>query len=187
MIKSDVQLDAKGLACPMPIVKTKKAMNDLTDGQILEVQATDQGSTADLKAWAESVGHQYIGTKEEDTVLLHYIRKSSDDKSFEKQFEQTITNEEVIDRAANGGMILDVREEVEYAFGHIPGSKSIPIGELEDRLDELNREEEIYVICRTGTRSDLAAQKLVEKGFTKVLNVLPGMGSWIGDLSKSMN
>ena len=69
-IKADVQLDAKGLACPMPIVKTKKAMSNLADGQILEVQATDKGSVADLKAWAESVGHQYIGTVDENDVLL---------------------------------------------------------------------------------------------------------------------
>lgn len=64
MIKVDVQLDAKGLACPMPIVRTKKAMNDLQDGQVLEVQATDKGSKADLAAWAKTVGHQYIGTHE---------------------------------------------------------------------------------------------------------------------------
>jgi len=185
-LKADVQLDCKGLACPMPIVKTKKAMNDVSDGQILEVQATDKGSIADLKAWSESIGHQYIGNKEEDGVIRHYIRKSGDDHESEKKFEQTITNEEVIDRAANGGIILDVREQAEYAFGHIEGSKSIPMGELEDRLDELDKEQEIYVICRTGTRSDLAAQKLAEKGFTKVYNVLPGMGSWNGDLSKKL-
>ncbi|MDN4493049.1 sulfurtransferase TusA family protein [Ureibacillus aquaedulcis] len=185
-LKADVQLDAKGLACPMPIVKTKKAMVGVNDGQILEVQATDKGSLADLKAWSESVGHQYIGTKEEDGVLLHYIRKSGDDKGIEKKFEQTIANEEVIDRAANGGMILDVREEAEYAFGHIEGSKSIPMGELEDRLDELDKDQEIYVICRTGTRSDLAARKLSEKGFAKVYNVIPGIGSWNGDLSKKI-
>ena len=52
-IKADVQLDAKGLACPMPIVKTKKAMNDLEEGQVLEVQATDKGSKADLAAWSK--------------------------------------------------------------------------------------------------------------------------------------
>ena len=74
MIKADVQLDAKGLACPMPIVKTKKAMNDLEEGQVLEVQATDKGSKADLAAWAKTVGHQYIGTVEEGEVLYHYIR-----------------------------------------------------------------------------------------------------------------
>ncbi len=185
-IKADVQLDAKGLACPMPIVKTKKAMSNLTDGQILEVQATDKGSVADLKAWAESVGHQYIGTVDENDVLLHYIRKSSNEEIEGKTFEQTISNEEIIDRASNGGIILDVREEAEYVFGHIEGSKSIPMGELEDRLNELDKNKEIFVICRTGTRSDLAAKKLAEKGFTKVYNVLSGMSSWNGDLSKKL-
>lgn len=185
-IKADVQLDVKGLTCPMPIVKTKKAMNDLTDSQILEVQATDKGSKADLAAWAESIGHLYIGIIEEDDVLLHYIRKSGDSEVVEKKFEQTITNEEVIDRASNGGFILDVREEAEFTFGHIEGAKSIPLGELEERLDELDKEQEIYVICRTGKRSDLAAQKLSQKGFTKVYNVLPGMGSWNSELSKEL-
>ena len=60
------------------------------------------------------------------------------------------------------------------------------MGELEDRLDEMDKDQEIFVICRTGTRSDLAAQKLAEKGFTKVYNVLPGMSSWNGDLSKKL-
>ena len=65
----------------MPIVKTKKAMKDLADGQVLEIQATDKGSKADLAAWSKTVGHQYIGTTEEDGVLYHYIRKCSNDDS----------------------------------------------------------------------------------------------------------
>lgn len=185
-IKAHVQLDCKGLSCPMPIVKTKKAMDEVEDGQILEVQATDKGSVTDLKAWCESVGHQYIGVKEQDGVLLHYIRKRGDDYKIEKNFENTVTNEELLERVKNGGIILDVREEAEYAFGHIEGSTSIPMGELEERLHELNKNEEIYVICRSGTRSDLAAQKLVKYGFSKVYNVLPGMNSWKGDLVKKI-
>ncbi len=186
-IKADIQLDAKGLACPMPIVKTKKAMTGLQDGQILEVQATDKGSKADLKAWAESVGHQYIGTVEENNILVHYIRKCGDEEIEVKTFEHTISNDEVIEKAAkSGGLILDVREEAEFAFGHIEGAKSIPMGELEMRLDELDQNQEIYVICRTGRRSDLAAHKLAGNGFAKIYNVLPGMGSWAGDLEQKI-
>ncbi|MGM9943936.1 MAG: sulfurtransferase TusA family protein [Lysinibacillus sp.] len=185
MIKADVQLDAKGLACPMPIVRTKKAMNDLQDGQVLEVQATDKGSKADLAAWAKTVGHQYIGTHEENGVLYHYIRKCNPEQSaaVEKQFEQTITNEEITSRE---GLVLDVREAAEYAFGHVPGAKSIPMGELEARLAELDQDQEIYVICRTGTRSDMAAKVLADKGFKKVYNVLPGMSEWNGELEKEV-
>lgn len=185
-MKSDVQLDAKGLACPMPIVKTKKAINDLEDGQILEIQATDKGSKADLAAWANTVGHQYIGTVEDGEVLYHYIRKCGNDTLVEKTFERTISNEEIVARAAKGGLILDVREEAEYDFGHIAGAKSIPMGELEARLSELDKNQEIYVICRTGKRSDLAAQKLANSGFENVYNVLPGMTSWTGDITKNV-
>ena len=53
-------LDAKGLACPMPIVKTKKAMNELEAGQVLEIHATDKGAKNDLAAWAKSGGHELL-------------------------------------------------------------------------------------------------------------------------------
>lgn len=185
MIQSDIQLDAKGLACPMPIVRTKKAMADVQEGQVLEVQATDKGSVADLAAWCKTVGHQYIGHQEQDGVFFHYLRKCNPETSdqAEKTFEQTVTNEEAV--AANG-LILDVREAAEYAFGHIPGAKSIPMGELAERIGELNKDEAIYVICRTGTRSDLAAQQLAQAGFTKVYNVLPGMTGYEGELEKEV-
>ncbi|WP_036697053.1 sulfurtransferase TusA family protein [Paenibacillus taiwanensis] len=185
-IRADVRLDAKGLACPMPIVKTKKVMNELEAGQILEVQATDKGSKADLAAWSESVGHHYIGTTEVGDVFYHYIRKSSNDLMIENTYAHTISNEEMLSRAGNGGCILDVREEAEYAFGHIEGAASIPLGELDSRMNELNKNQDIYVICRTGKRSDLAALKLASNGFEKVYNVLPGMAGWNGDLTKSI-
>src|SRR5690606_15404446 len=80
-------------------------------------------------------------------------------------------------------VVLDVRETAEYVFNHIPNSISIPLGELENRMDELNKEDEIFVICRTGNRSDMAAQKLAEQSFNKVLNVVPGMSQWTGKLT----
>lgn len=185
MIQSDVQVDAKGLSCPMPIVKTKKTIEDVQEGQVLEVQATDKGSIADLEAWCKSVGHQYIGHVQKEGVIYHYIRKCNVDEKMksEKTFERTITNEEAI---SGTGIILDVREEAEFMFGHLPGAKSIPLGELEKRMDELNKEETIYVICRTGTRSDLAAKQLVEAGFKDVFNVLPGMEAYEGELEREV-
>lgn len=71
-------------------------MADLVDGQILEVLATDKGSRADIAAWAETVGHRYIGTTEEDAVLKHYIRKCENDTIVEKAFEPTIELVEVV-------------------------------------------------------------------------------------------
>jgi TusA-related sulfurtransferase len=68
-------LDAKGLACPMPIVKTKKAMEELNTGEILEIHATDKGSKSDLTAWASSGGHVLLKDTEEDDVLKFWIKK----------------------------------------------------------------------------------------------------------------
>ena len=180
MIKTDFVLDAKGLACPMPIVKTKKAINNLEAGQVLEVQATDKGSKADIKAWSESSGHQYLGTVEEGDVLKHYLRKASGEEKLEKKHPHVISNDELDQKLSSKEelIVLDVREQAEYVFSHIPKAKSIPLGELENRLDELNPETPIYVVCRTGNRSDLAAQKLTDIGFKQVVNVVPGMSGW---------
>lgn len=68
-------LDAKGIACPMPIVKTKKAMNELESGQILEIHTTDKGSKSDLTAWTKSGGHELLDSKEENGVFTFWIRK----------------------------------------------------------------------------------------------------------------
>jgi tRNA 2-thiouridine synthesizing protein A len=74
-MNSDKVLDAKGLACPMPIVKTKKAINELNAGDVLEVHATDKGAKADLRAWAKSGGHDLLQDTEEDGVLKFWIKK----------------------------------------------------------------------------------------------------------------
>lgn len=187
-LKTDLVLDAKGLACPMPIVKTKKAINNLEAGQVLEVQATDKGSKADIKAWAQSTGHQYLGTIEEGDVLKHYLRKSSGEETTERKHPLLVQNDELIKKLESSEtvVVLDVREAAEYVFNHIPNSISIPLGDLESRLNELNKEDEIFVICRTGSRSDFAAQKLTENGFAKVYNVVPGMSQWSGQ-TQSLN
>ncbi|MDP9741549.1 UNVERIFIED_ORG: tRNA 2-thiouridine synthesizing protein A [Bacillus sp. B2I3] len=74
-MNADKVLDAKGLACPMPIVKTRKAMNDLQTGQVLEIHVTDKGAKADLAAWSKSGGHELIETAEENDILKFWIRK----------------------------------------------------------------------------------------------------------------
>jgi rhodanese-related sulfurtransferase/TusA-related sulfurtransferase len=185
-MKANVILDAKGIACPMPIVKTKKAMSNLEPGLVLEVQATDKGSKADIKAWAESTGHQYLGTLEDGEVLKHYLRKSSGEEQEERKHPNVISNEELEKRLDSNDniVVLDVREFAEYGFKHIPSALSIPLGELEERMDALRKDAEIYIVCRTGNRSDLAAQKLTEKGYENVINVVPGMSTWSGNTAR---
>jgi len=182
LIKIDLLVDAKGLACPMPIVRTKKAMNEIEKGQVIEVQATDKGSKADIKAWAKSSGHQYLGTLEHGGILKHYLRKSSNEEEMERKHPNVTSNERLQKKIEEGEniIVLDVRESAEYAFNHIPTAISIPLGELNQRISELQKDSEIYVVCRTGNRSDLASQTLAENGFTKVYNVVPGMSAWSG-------
>lgn len=180
-------LNAEGLACPMPVVQTKKAIEQLKPGEVLEVRATDKGSVADLQGWAKRTGHQYIGLKEENNVFRHFIRKASASEIKEEvKYPHTIQNEEIQQKLASGEKVnvIDVREPAEYSFGRIPGAISIPLGELEDKISNLNPDEEYLVVCRTGNRSDLASQILEEKGFKKVKNVLPGMTSWEGPIEK---
>ncbi|MBV5112998.1 sulfurtransferase TusA family protein [Bacillus altitudinis] len=74
---SDHILDVTGLACPMPIIRTKKKMNDLAEGQVLEIHATDKGVKADLAAWAKSSGHKLITQTDEGHVLKFWVRKGS--------------------------------------------------------------------------------------------------------------
>ncbi|MGY0692770.1 sulfurtransferase TusA family protein [Virgibacillus sp. FSP13] len=69
-------LDAKGLACPMPIVKTKKVMDELNSGDVLEVHATDKGAKSDLSAWVKSGGHEILKNTEENDVLKFWIKKA---------------------------------------------------------------------------------------------------------------
>ena len=69
-------LDAKGLACPMPIVRTKKAVDAIESGQVLEVHVTDKGAIADIPAWAASGGHAILEHTEEDDVLKFWIQKA---------------------------------------------------------------------------------------------------------------
>ncbi|MGG3281377.1 sulfurtransferase TusA family protein [Paenibacillus solani] len=74
-MNSDKVLDAKGLACPMPIVKTKKEMKEMESGQVLEIHTTDQGAKSDLTAWAKSTGNELLEFQEDAGVLKFWIRK----------------------------------------------------------------------------------------------------------------
>ncbi|WP_268884392.1 sulfurtransferase TusA family protein [Alicyclobacillus suci] len=183
----DKTLDCKGLSCPMPIVRTKKAIEEIQPGQVLEVLATDPGSVADVKSWANRTGHQLIGTTQEGDVFKHYIRKADpNEQKPEAKHPHVVSNEELLQKLEKEPVILDVREPMEYAFGHIPGAKSVPLGQLEETLRELQHltNQEVYVVCRSGHRSDAACQILTRKGFSNVKNVVPGMSGWSGPLEK---
>jgi tRNA 2-thiouridine synthesizing protein A len=68
-------LDLKGLACPLPVVKTAKAMKELAPGQLLEVFATDPGSVPDFKAWAQTTGNPLVTSDQVDGVFRFVLKK----------------------------------------------------------------------------------------------------------------
>jgi TusA-related sulfurtransferase len=68
-------LDAKGLKCPMPVVKTSKEIKSIAVGDVLEVLATDPGSMADIAAWSKSTGNELLQSGREDGVFKFYIRR----------------------------------------------------------------------------------------------------------------
>ncbi|MDD8031224.1 MAG: sulfurtransferase TusA family protein [Acidobacteriota bacterium] len=72
----DVTLDNSGLACPMPIIKTKKAMDSLQIGQILKMIATDPGSISDVQAWVSKTGQELLKHETEGNKFVFYIRKA---------------------------------------------------------------------------------------------------------------
>jgi TusA-related sulfurtransferase len=71
-------LDVKGASCPMPVVKTKSAIDELDAGAILEVLATDPGSMSDIDGWATGTeGVELVEQREDGDVYRHYVRKTN--------------------------------------------------------------------------------------------------------------
>lgn len=77
--------------------------------------------------------------------------------------------------------IIDVREDEEVAMGKIPGAKHIPLGQIPDYLEKLDKNEHYYLVCRSGGRSGRACEFLEQHGF-RATNVAGGMLAWEGDM-----
>lgn len=69
-------LDTKGMNCPLPILKTKKAIKDLNPGDVLEVLSTDPGSVKDMEAFCKSTGNELVSSNEAGGVYTYEIKKS---------------------------------------------------------------------------------------------------------------
>lgn len=66
-------LDARGLMCPMPVLKTKKALRDVPIGGVIKVMATDPGSVADMKSFCDMTGNVLLASLQEDDVFVYHI------------------------------------------------------------------------------------------------------------------
>lgn len=71
----DLIVDARGLSCPLPIVRVKKGIDTLEVGQVLQLITTDKGSLSDVKAWAKQAGHEVLSVEEKDGEYYFQIKK----------------------------------------------------------------------------------------------------------------
>ena len=74
-IAIDKEIDTRGLHCPLPILKAKKALNDMVSGQLLKVVATDPGSTRDFQAFARQTGHGLVSQETVGAEFIHVLRR----------------------------------------------------------------------------------------------------------------
>ena len=71
----DKELDARGLSCPLPILKTKKSLSDMASGQVLKVVSTDCGSVKDMQAFASQTGNTLVSQTEENSEYIFFMQK----------------------------------------------------------------------------------------------------------------
>ena len=76
VVNPDRQIDCTGLFCPMPIVKTREAMTQMTPGQVLEMLSDDPASDPDMRSWAQNTGHELLEVIRSGAVYRFVIRKS---------------------------------------------------------------------------------------------------------------
>lgn len=69
------ELDARGLSCPLPILKTKKALADMSSGQVLRVTATDTGSVRDFQAFAKQTGNDLLSQLQENQEFIFFMKR----------------------------------------------------------------------------------------------------------------
>jgi len=81
-------------------------------------------------------------------------------------------------RGRDDVVILDVREDWEYASGHIPGALLLPLGQIPQRLSEIPTDKTVVAVCRSGNRSNQATIFLRQQGFDNVHNMQGGMNAW---------
>ena len=71
----DKELDARGLNCPLPILRAKKALSDMTSGQILRIVATDPGSVKDFQAFSKQTGNELLASDTADKEFIFFMKR----------------------------------------------------------------------------------------------------------------
>lgn len=77
MISANITLDVRKLNCPLPILKTRKAIKGMEDGHVLEVRATDPGSVKDMESFCSQTGNELLSSEEKNNEYIYFIRKAN--------------------------------------------------------------------------------------------------------------
>ncbi len=75
-LSANQELDCSGLSCPIPVIKTSKAIKQIEVGQILKLIATDPGAPPDMKAWSKNTGHELLDSHQEEDKYIFYFRRT---------------------------------------------------------------------------------------------------------------
>ncbi|MFX0010410.1 MAG: FAD-dependent oxidoreductase, partial [Candidatus Hermodarchaeota archaeon] len=199
-----IEVDASGLACPGPLNALIKSLETLPENRQLKIYATDPGFKASVEAYAELNGAvELLSLGKEEGKLVAILEKGratieeieapvKPEKKTRKQLRaqgapalSDISANELYERLDSDeppDLLIDVRTPQEYTgrAGHVKNSKLIPLGELMHKIDSLeqHKDDEIVVICHSGSRSMMASQLLVRAGFKDVRNLTGGMIMW---------
>lgn len=196
-----IEVDACGLSCPGPLNVLIKSLDSLPENKKLKIYATDPGFKSSVEAYSkldENVKLLGLGKAEGKLVatlekiqptieLIPPVKKKTrkelrppdappiSDISVDELYERLVTEDEP-------PLLIDVRSPQEFygAGGHIKNSRLIPLGELLNNTDIIKdyKNEEIVVICHSGSRSMMAAQILAQTGFKDVRNLEGGIMLW---------
>jgi rhodanese-related sulfurtransferase len=103
---------------------------------------------------------------------------TSRDTTESSGYPREISVDEAVAKRDAGVFILDVRQPEEWNEFHVPDSTLIPLGELASRVDELPKDQEIVIVCRSGNRSAQGRDILLDAGFTQVTSMAGGLTQW---------
>ena len=201
---SIVEIDCSGLTCPGPLNAMIKALETLPEDKELKVYATDPGFKSSVEAYVKlnkAIDLVHLG--KEKGKLVAELRKgkigpeevqipSKPTKISRKDLRgpgapplSQISSDELYERINSEDaptLLIDVRTPQEFSgpHGHIKGAKLIPLGELMNNINVLENyiDEEIVVICHSGSRSMMAAQLLAQAGYKDIRNLTGGMMMW---------
>jgi rhodanese-related sulfurtransferase len=136
--------------------------------------------TARRKAQQQKKNNQYIlwGVLALVVLGLGVVWIMSRNTTTAGSMPAEISVSEAVAKQQEGAFILDVREPSEWTDAHIAGATLIPLGELESRVNELPKDKEIVVVCRSGNRSAQARDLLLNDGFTQVTSMAGGLNQW---------